>query len=195
ISDTRGLKVNVVNASASGAGTTASNPTQYQIIVHVDADTNRQPFAARHVVKELVLQKSIQPSGLSRRAWKPIQNESAFAVCLPQTLGHHAIHELVGNQVTASHDVSGFNPYWCAALHLLAQNVTGGNLRHAVVLGDTLGLRALAGAGRTRQDVGPVFLRPPPGHPAPQPPRLIRCPPLQQPSLPGTAAANPTAAR
>src|SRR6185312_8164894 len=70
------LGVDVVDPSTDGARTASSDTTQQLIIIHVNSDHNGQTLATLLVVKELVLQKRIQPSGLGRIARKTIKDKT-----------------------------------------------------------------------------------------------------------------------
>src|ERR1700678_473238 len=74
------LEVDVIDPPTGGTRTASSNSEQKLIIVHVKADHNRPSPGRVQVVKERVLQQSVQPPGLSRGPGKTIQDIAALAI-------------------------------------------------------------------------------------------------------------------
>src|SRR6202035_3316033 len=72
------LKVDVIDPPTGGTRTASSNPEQQLIIVHVQADHNWPGASRTRVVKELVVEQCVQPSGLSRSPGKAVQNVAAL---------------------------------------------------------------------------------------------------------------------
>src|SRR5260370_8189877 len=58
------LEVDVIDPPTGGTGTASSDPEQKLIIVHVQADHNWPGASRTRVVKELVVEQSIEPPGL-----------------------------------------------------------------------------------------------------------------------------------
>src|SRR5450631_4353005 len=114
------------------------------------------------VFKELMLQKSVQPCGLGRGARKTIENKSAFAIHVSQAPCHHVKDQIVGNEFSPRHLSFRLHSQIRAAVHILAEQVSGRYLRNAVAIREPLGLGALARAGRSKQhdwsDVAQYFL-------------------------------------
>src|SRR5580704_11141911 len=159
IRDARWLEINVVDMSVGETSPASSEPLYQLIIVYVDADHNWQTLATLRIFKDLALKKSVQPARLSGGARKPIQDEPALAIRVADAPGHHVANQIVRHQFTASHQSLGLHAQLGAALHIRPQNVSGGDLRDAVMFGHALGLCALARARRTEQHDRPDVLR------------------------------------
>src|SRR2546430_6981399 len=120
------------------------------------------------VVKELILQKSVEPSCLCCRTWKAIQNEPTLTIGITQTQRHHVADQIVRHEISSSHDAPRLHTQLGAALHVLPQNVSGGNLRDAISFGNPLSLRTLARTRRSEQDDGSDVARDYFRHPLPR---------------------------
>src|SRR5580658_9197727 len=151
IRNARWLEIDVIDVSVGETSPASSEPLYQLIIVHVDADHNWQTLATLRIFKDLALEKSVQPARLSGGARKPIQDEPALAIRVADAPGHHVANQIVRHQFTASHQSLGLHAQLGAALHIRPQNVSGGDLRDAVMFGHALGLCALARARRTEQ--------------------------------------------
>src|SRR4029077_20742150 len=98
------LEVDVVDPPTGGTRTASSNPEQQLIIVHVQSDHNWPGTSRARVVKELVVEQRIQPSGLSGGSRNPVQNVPAPAIRLLQPESNHFTNQVVGYQLSSSHD-------------------------------------------------------------------------------------------
>src|ERR1019366_8856248 len=87
--DTGWLEVDVIDPPTGGTRTASSNPEQQLIIVYVETDHNWQSPSGARVVKELVVQQRIQPSGLGCSPGKAVQNITALAIRLLQPYPDH----------------------------------------------------------------------------------------------------------
>src|SRR5205085_10392216 len=74
------LGVDVVDPSTDRAGTPSGKPTYQLIIVDIQTDHNRQTLAITRLIKELMLEKCIEPASLRRSARETIKNEAALAI-------------------------------------------------------------------------------------------------------------------
>ena len=149
--DRRRLKVDVIDPPAGWTRTTSSNPEQQLIIIHVQPDHNRPSPRGALIVKELVVEQSIQPSGLSRSPRETIQNITAPTVRFRQPNPDHFTNQVVGNQLSAIHNSLNRATNFSSLRNILPKQVTGGNLRHLKALHNALGLGALTGPRRTKQ--------------------------------------------
>lgn len=84
---------------------------------------------------------------LRHGARKPVEHEARLRIRARQPLAHDALHYLV------AHEPAGIHHGLCRAAqrrvrrHRFTQDVAGRNLRHAVLLREPLGLRALTRPG------------------------------------------------
>ena len=134
--------MDVVDRPTDGTSPPSSDPEQQFIIIDLDPDHNRQPRRPLSAVKELKLQKGIQPRRLLLGARKAVQNKSPVGIRLAQTPSHDIANQIVGDQFTPSNDSLHLNAKRRLLLHVLAQQVAGRNLRNVVVLSDSLRLGA-----------------------------------------------------
>ena len=70
--------MDVIDPSTGGTRASSSNPEQQLIIVDLKPYHNRPSPRRARIVKEVMLQQRIQPSGLGRSPRKPIQNVAAL---------------------------------------------------------------------------------------------------------------------
>jgi len=145
------LKVDVIDPSTGGTRTASSNPEQQLIIIHIEPDHNRPSPRGARIIKEPVVEQSIQPSGLGRCPGKTVENITALAVRLDQPQPDHLANQIVGNQLPPGHDCLGYMAKLVALGYVVPQKISGGNLRHLVALHNALGLSALTGTRGTKQ--------------------------------------------
>src|ERR1700722_499305 len=152
VADARWLEIDVIDVSVGETGPASSEPLYQLIIIHIDADHNRQtePVSVRFL-KDLALKKSSQPARLPRGAREAIKNEAPFAIDIPQPVGYHLTNQIIRNQFAASNNLFGLFPQLGPTLHVRSQDVSGGDLRDAIVFGNPLRLCALARAWRSKQ--------------------------------------------
>src|SRR5205807_7333696 len=93
-------------------------------------------------LKELKLQKRVQPSSLFLGSRKAIEDEPSLRIRLTQTPGNDIANQIVGNQLPARNQRLHLQSQWRSLLYMLAQQIAGRNLRDAVVLADPLRLGA-----------------------------------------------------
>src|SRR5579862_5563285 len=115
------LKVDVVDPPTGGTRTSSSNAEQQLIIIHLKADHNWPRPRGPRVIKELVIEQRIQPSGLCRGARKTIQYITALAIRLLQTLANHLADQVVGNQLAPVHDRLGGHAQFRSLGHVVPQ--------------------------------------------------------------------------
>ena len=72
-------------------------------------------------------------------------------------LRHHVADQVVGNELAPRHHILGLQTQRSAPLHILPQQVSGGNLRDVIALDNPLGLCAFASAWRPQQITGPTL--------------------------------------
>src|SRR5690348_11417447 len=99
-----------------------------------------------HVVKELMLEKRIEPTRLFGGAGKTVQNKTVLAIHVAQAACDHVANQFVGYQVATIDNGLGLRPELGATLHVLPQDVAGRNLRNPVLLSNSLGLGAFSGS-------------------------------------------------
>src|SRR5580700_96100 len=159
IRDSRWLEIDVIDVSVGETSPASSEPLYQLIIVHVDADDNRQTLVTVRFVKDLAFKESVQPARLPRGARESIKDEAPFAIDVTQPAGYHLTNQIVGNQFAASNNLFGLFSQLGATLHVRPKNVSGGDLRDTIVFGDPLGLGAFAGAWWSKQHNGPDVLQ------------------------------------
>src|SRR5712692_6821239 len=157
------LGVDVIDPSTGWAGTPSGDPGLQKIIVHVHKDHNRQALAMG-VVKELMLEKSVEPTGLGRGARKTIEHKTAIAISLPQPGSDHVANQVVRHQLTAGHNGLGLLTQLRASSHVVTQNVSSGDLWDTVTLGNSFCLGAFTRARWPDQDQRPDIARSVLGH-------------------------------
>jgi hypothetical protein len=130
--DTGRLEMDVIDPSTGGTRTASSDPEQQLIIVHLEADHNWPGPSRARVVKELVIEQSIQPAGLRCRTRKPVQNITALAIRQLQPLPNHVANQVVGNQLaTGHHRLGDSSPVRFRCCYVLPQQISGGDLRES----------------------------------------------------------------
>src|SRR5579864_8953543 len=135
--------MDVVDPPTGGTSPASSDPEQQLIIIHLDTDDNRQPRRPYSIVKELELQKRIQPDGLGLSSRKTVQNKAALRIRLTQTPGHNVTNHVIGNQLASGDDLAHLKAKGRTLLHMLPEEIPGRNLRDTVMLGDPLRLSSL----------------------------------------------------
>ncbi len=85
-------------------------------------------------------------------AREAVEQEAVARVAAGDPVGDHADDHLVGHELAGVHEPLCLPAQLGALGHLRAQDVAGGDVRQLKVLAQAVGLRALAGAGRTEQD-------------------------------------------
>ncbi len=97
-------------------------------------------------------EKHVEAPGLSRGAGIAIEDDAGLGREAVERLADDARDDLVGHQFARFHHGLGLEADRRAGLDGGAQHVAGRELDHAALGHEALGLRALAGAGRTKQD-------------------------------------------
>ena len=94
----------------------------------------------------------VSASGLSLRARKSIEDETVLRIRLRDAIANDVEHGRVVDQQALRHD--GVRPLaeLRALFAMLAQDVSGRDLRNSELLDETLGLRALARSGRAHEN-------------------------------------------
>src|SRR5580658_8602838 len=152
IRDARWLEIDVIDVSVGETSPASSEPLYQLIIVHVDADHNWQAaLATMRVFKDLTLKKSIQPARLSGGARESVEDETALAIRVTHAPSHHVANQVVGNQFATRHQGLSLHAQFGAPLYIRPQDVSGRDLRDAIMFGDPLSLCTLARARRTEQ--------------------------------------------
>ncbi len=90
-------------------------------------------------------------------ARKAVEDETVRGVGPRQALADQGEHQVVGDQLAGVHRRLGPEAQLGAARNRIAQQIAGGNLGHAALLGEPLCLGALAGAGRSEKNDSHVF--------------------------------------
>lgn len=85
-------------------------------------------------------------------AGEAVEQESGCGVVLSQPVSHDRYRHLVGDQLTGVHVVLGATPELGRRRDAGPEDVTGGDLRDAVVRGEQFRLRALPRSRRPHQD-------------------------------------------
>ena len=127
-------------------GAAAARQARHQFLLgnpELDHGVQFQAAALEHVVQGL---------GLFDRAGETVENEPARHVVVvepvvDQGVGERGRHEIAGVEI-----LLGFQSELGAAGDVLPEQFTGGDLRHAELLGKLDRLRALAGPRRAQQD-------------------------------------------
>ena len=88
---------------------------------------------------------------LRHRAREAVEDEAVARVGLVDAVGDDRHHHVVGHELAARHDVLGAQPDRRAGLDRGAQHVAGRKLHDAVLVDETLRLRAFAGPRRAEQ--------------------------------------------
>src|SRR5579864_6038365 len=132
--------MDVVDPPTGGTSSASSDPEQQLIIIHLDTDDNRQPPRPYPTIKELKLQKRIQPNSLRLSPWKTVQNEAALSIRLPQTPSHNVTDQMIGDQLASGDDLAHLEAKGRSLLHMLAKKIPGRNLRNTVMLSNPLRL-------------------------------------------------------
>ena len=129
------------------------------IIVHVNADHNRrQHLRYPRVVKELVLQKRIQPDGLPDRSRKAIKNKATRASASRADAGCTISQtRSSGHQVAALHIGFGLESQARCRADIIAQQVTGGDLRDPKCRQIRLACVPLPAPGGPSNTIGPML--------------------------------------
>src|SRR5262249_19703246 len=102
--------------------------------------------------KDLTIQESVQPSRLSGRPWKAVQNKTVPTIGLPQPVRHQVIQQVVRNEFASIHDNLGLPAKIGSRPNVLPKKVAGRYLRDTVALDDLLRLCTLACSRRSQQD-------------------------------------------
>ena len=90
---------------------------------------------------------------LGNGAGKAVEKESGYVPVGCYLVADHAFYHLVRNKVPSVDELGCFLSEFGAGGHLLAQEVTGGEVEVMVFLDYLLGLGAFAGSRRTEKDV------------------------------------------
>ena len=112
-------------------------------------------LVGRHVDENDVTQADAaggEQLGLRHGSREPVEEEAVRAVGLRKSLGDDSGHQLVGHQSTGLHVLIGLLAQLGAIGDGLAQDGPGADVRDRTVGREALGLRALAGAGRTQEN-------------------------------------------
>src|SRR5438270_5336022 len=91
----RGLGMDVVDRPTGGTSPPSSDPEQQLIIIHLNPHHNRQPCRPFSTLKELKLQKRIQPRRLLLGSRKAVEHESSLRIRLPQPPSDNVANQVV----------------------------------------------------------------------------------------------------
>ncbi len=133
--------MDVEDLAAAAAGSSACQPLEEHIEIHVHEDSGIQ--------RRLHLgQQTIQRFGLRNIARKSVQDKTAGSIRLNQPLANDAQHDVVSDQLAVVHGRLRLQTEIGAPGYRVAEKIAGGDLRVAEVRYQFLGLSALARAGR-----------------------------------------------
>jgi hypothetical protein len=90
--------------------------------------------------------------GLGHGPREAVEQEAVGGLVAAQAFEDHADDHVVGNEVAGVHVLLGLAAELGPLVHRLAQDVPRREVRQVEVLGEALGLGALAGTGRTKED-------------------------------------------
>ena len=107
-----------------------------------------------HVLERvaLLLEDRVELVDLGRGARVAVEQEALRGVRLGQAVAHQAVGQLVRHVLAGVDDRLDLEPERGLVAHVGAEDVAGGDGRDAEVLGDLLGLGALARAGRAEDE-------------------------------------------
>jgi hypothetical protein len=107
-----------------------------------------------HRIERLLqrLEQPFQRVSLGEVAWETIENETAAGIGLAQALADHAQHQGVIDEPATLHGLPGLAAELAPSGYCGPQQISARDLRNSGPLHQTLGLGALAGAGRAQQN-------------------------------------------
>ena len=120
-------------------------PVAHDIIGAINPEHDVDGLAPR-------LQHGVERLTLWDRAREAVEQEALFAVPVANALRDHRDHDLVADEAASLHHGLDLLAELRAVFDLLAEHVARRKLRCAVELHQSLGLRALTGAGRSKQN-------------------------------------------
>ena len=137
--------MDVEHPTAVLTGTAARDALDQQLGFDVELHhgIERLPDACQHAIEALSLQD---------RAREPIEDEPAAGVGFGKPLAHHTEHGRIVDELAGIHDGLGATTQFGTVAHMGAQQVSCRDLRDTMALDEALGLRALAGTGRTEEN-------------------------------------------
>src|SRR5262245_60987690 len=130
---------------AMGAGEAASDALDQNIVVDVHDDHCIERLAA-------ILEQAVKSLGLGYRTRKTVEDEASTAGILIEALSDQLDDEIVGNEVTALHDLAGSAAELAAGSNRGSQHVPRRELGERTGVFEQLRLGAFARAGRAEQD-------------------------------------------
>ncbi len=119
---------------------------------------------------------------LRHRSWKAVEHETVPTVRLLDTVRHHFQHQRIRHEVATRHDRLGLFSQWRAQRDILAEHVSGGEMRHTDISSPTPwpACPSPRPEARERSRRDPTVPRPW----RPGPLRSPSLPPATQPALP-----------
>src|SRR5690606_16228250 len=130
---------------AGGLGDAPAREAADDLLV-VDGQLEREVQGLAPLVEE-----AVEDLGLLGVAGVAVQEEALPGVVLGETVGDHLVGDLVGHEVTGVHVAFRLQSERRAARDVGAEDVPGGDLGYAELLGDDLRLGSLPGPGRAYQ--------------------------------------------
>ena len=126
-------------------GDALPDTVEQRVLVHPELDHRVE----RHA---LLLEHPVECVRLRHRARKPVKNEPVSRIGLIDPVGDDRDHDIVGDELTAGHDILCTQPDRRAGIDRRAQQIAGGKLNEPVLGDQALGLSAFAGPRRAEQD-------------------------------------------
>src|SRR5699024_4186233 len=111
-------------------------------------------------IQAKALQDALELVGLGNGARETVEEETGLRVVLLQTRLDHADGHVVGHQVAGVHVGLGLEAQRRALADVRAEQIAGGNVGDAELLGENGGLGALAGTGGTKENESHYFKNP-----------------------------------
>jgi hypothetical protein len=134
----------VVDAAAPSAGPPSGQP--------VDEDRVRD-VEVEHDDARLAPESPVERLRLPERPREPVEQVALGAVGSRDAIEQHLEHDLVGDEASLAHEALGALAERRAAREVLAEEVSGRDVRQPEARRQARGLRPLPGARRTEQHV------------------------------------------
>jgi len=104
------------------------------------------------LLQSMLPEQFAEPLSLRDGTRKPVEYEAEGAIRTLDTLRNHLQDDGVGYQFPASHQRLGLFAQRISQSDIFAQHIAGREMRHTVLLGQCLSLRAFACSGRSEKN-------------------------------------------
>src|ERR1700704_1716028 len=141
----RGAIINIVNLATRLAHTAPGDPAHQQCRINYKMNYHR-------LFQSMLPEQFAEPLSLRHGTRKSIEYEAERTVRTLDALGYHLQDDGVGYQFPASHQRLGLFAQRISQSDIFAQHIAGRKMRHSVLLGQLLSLRAFARSGRSEKN-------------------------------------------